>query len=495
MTDKTQNSNSFPWVHYYIKFGLFAAVFVGVPLITSFVILSEAKDPLWWVYYTVDSQQPLGNLNIIFLTKLLNWLSLIYLFFGFVVSFVFYFSVFSFRVYSSQIRKFFMLPKNKRIFYKLSLPVGFEYDTTLLGPLMKDLYNGFIINNMTWSSTLRTGKYHQAICFDYIVQNGQLDYYVSFPFNKYSVVTEVFKKYLPQINLQPVQDPFVQMPRDWCQDQSYQYEQMAGCVISHQMAEFFGATTTDHNSSHKRNIADLLIYLATVLPSNKFVLQYVFTFDSLIDPSYYDQKYDKLASDVVTKYSPTNAKKTTDSDAFAALIPKHQVQKLSDINFRLNDDKGNLIKAGIKIVSFCSNQDYAKTERVLDKAIRAYFQENSNYGTDNKLEKAYLTATNQTYFNHHKEYMDLDEKARFAYDRLVFLPTILEPYLSSFYNRFFYPNENRWRRRNLFLSFRRRLGYKPWSDAFCLLEVTSIDRYFQIPVVKTKSESNVVVKM
>jgi hypothetical protein len=511
MTQKPANHNSFPWVHHYVKFGLFALVLVGIPLIASIiVILNSIQDPAWLVCDSVCSDsftssqntgtgsfallKMTGDLMWLFFYKLIVWLAFIYVFFGFVVSFISYFSIFSFQVYSSQIGNFFRLPKNKRLFYKMNLPVGFEYDTSLLGRFMRDLYNGFIINGMTWSSTLRSGKYHQTIGFDYIVENGRLEYYVSFPFNKHSIVIETFKKYLPQINLQLAKDPFADLPNQWSEDQNFKYEQMAGCVISHNMSEIYGATSADHNSGNKHNISDFLVYLGTALPHNKFVLQYIYTFDSLIDPSYYDKKYDELATNLMNKYSPSNAKKTIDTDAFTTLIPKYQVQKLNDINFRLNDDQGNLVRAGIKIVGFCSNEDYAKTERALDKAIRAYFQENSSYGTDNKLEKAYLTSTNQTYFNHHKVYMDLDEKARFAFDRYTFLPTILEPYFASLYNKFFYPNENRWRRRNLYVSFKRRLGYKPWSDSFCLLETNSIDRYFQIPIVRTKAESNIIVK-
>lgn len=485
MSQKPTDQTSFPWVHHYIKFGLFVVAFVGLPMLLSLGFVANNFDgfiDLW------------RNKSLATIFKILFWLGLIYIFFGFIVILIFYFSVFSFQVYSSQIRNFFMLPKNKRLFYKLNLPAGFDYDTRLIGRFMKDLYHGFVINSMTWSSTLRSGKYHQTICFDYIVDNGLLECFVSFPLNKHSIVIETFKKYFPEIRLQQVKDPFTDLPKQWSEDQNFRFDQLAGCVISHNMSEIYGTTTADYNTGNKRNISDFLVYLGNTLPQNKFVLQYVYTFDSLIDPSYYDKKYDDLAANLMNKYSPSNSKKSIDTDAFAALVPKYQVQKLNDINFRLNDDKGNLVRAGIKIIGLCSNEDYTKTERALDKAIRAYFQENSTYNADNKLEKAYLTATNQTYFNHHKVYMDLDEKPRFAFDRLVFLPTMLEPYFASLYNRFFYPNENRWRRKNLYLSFRRRLGYKPWSDSFCLLETNSMDRYFQIPIVRAKNESSVIVK-
>ena len=485
MNQKIQKQNSFPWVHHYVKFGLFALVFVGFPLVISILFLVNNFGGI--VNLWVDMPRAP-------ILKLCFWLSIVYIFFGFAVAYIYYFSIFSFQVYSLQIRNFFMLPSNKRLFYKMYLPVGFEYDTRLLSRFFKDLYHGFVINNMSWSSTLRTGKYHQSIGFDYIVENGELQYCISFPFNKQPIAIEIFKKYFPQINLQLVKDPFSSLPNQWSEDQTFQYEQMAGCVISHNMSEIFGSTSADFNIGHKHNISDFLVYLNTVLPQNKFVLQYVFTFDPLIDKSYYDKKYDQLASELVGKYSPSNAKKAIDSDAFAVLVPRYQIQKLNDINSRLAKEEENILRAGIKIVSFCSDQDYTKTERALDKAIRAYFQENTSYSTDNKLEKAYLTATNQTYFNHHKVYMDLDQKARFAFDRYVFLPTILEPYFASLYNKFFYPNENRWRRRNLYLSFRRRLGYKPWSDSFCLLEFDTIDRYFQIPIVRSKTESNLIIK-
>jgi hypothetical protein len=467
---------SFPWVHYYFKFCLFALVFVAVPLILS----------LWFIVHNFG---PVDHLH-----KLLYWLAIIYVLFGFTVVFIFYLSVFSFQVYSSQIRNFFMLPENKRLFYKMRLPAGFEYDTRLIGRFMQDLHHGFVINNMNWSSTLRSGKYHQTIAFDYIVENGKVECYVSFPFRKRPIVVESFKKFFPQIDLQLVKDPFSNLPKQWSENQNYNYEQMAGCVISHNMSEIYGATTGPHQDGNKHNISDFLVYLGNALPHNKFVLQYVYTFDSLIDPSYYDKKYGELASELMKKYSPSSGKKAVDTDAFGALIPKYQVQKLNDINSRLAKDKKNLVRAGIKIVGFCSDKDYGKTERALDKAIRAYFHENSIYGTDNKLEKAYLTATNQTYFNYHMVYMDLDEKARFVFDRFVFLPTTLEPYFASLYNQFFYPNENRWRRKNLYVSFRSRLGYKPWSDSFCLLEFDTIDRYFQIPIVRAKTESNIIVQ-
>ena len=485
MNQKTTNQKTFPWVHHYVKFSLFVTLLIVIPLIIG----------IWFLVSNLGLSIDLLSVksSAIFL-KLFLWLDLIYISFGFAVTFVFYFSVFSFQVYSSQIRNFFMLPSNNRLFYRMNLPIGFEYDTRILGRFMQELYHGFVINNMAWSDTLRSGKYHHTIGFDYIVENGLVQYYVSFAFSKQPIVIETFKKYFPQINLQLAKDPFSNLPNQWQEDQSFQYDQMAGCVISHNMSEIFGSTSANFNIGHKHNISDFLVYLGIALPQNKFVLQYVYTFDCLLDPSYYDQKYDQLAKDLVNKYSPSNAKKSIDSDAFATLVPAYQIQKLNDINTRLAKEKKNLVRAGIKVVGFCSDEDYTKTERALDKAIRAYFQENSSYNTDNKLEKAYLTATNQTYFNHHKVYMDLDEKARFAFDRFVFLPTILEPYFAGLYNNFFYPNENRWRRKNLYLSFRRRLGYKPWSDSFCLLEIDSIDRYFQIPIVRAKTESDIIVK-
>ncbi len=469
MSQKSPKSSTFPWVYRYFQFGLMVTITIVVPLI----ILS------WYLIFNFVGLY--SNFKLVF------WLITVYISFGFVVSFIQYFSIFSFQLYSLQIRNFFMLPSNKRLFYKIILPPNAQYDTRILGRFFKDLYHSFIINNMSWSNTLRTGKYHQSICFDYIVENGETQCYVSFPFKKHTIVIEIFKKYFPQVSLQSVKDPFYDLPNQWEEDNTSQYNQMAGCVISHSMSEFFGSTTADFNIGHKRNISDFLIYLGSALPLNKFVLQYVFTFDSLIDKSYYDKKYDQLTKNLVNQYSPSNLKKGADSEAFATLLPQYQIQRLNDINSRLALEEENLARAGIKIVSFCSDQDYAKTERALDKAIRAYFQENSSYSTDNKLEKVYLTATNQTYFNHHKVHKDLDETAKFAFDRLVFLPTTLEPYFANLYNTFFYPNENRWRRKNLYISFRRRLGYKPWSDSFCLLEFDTIDRYFQIPIVKSRN--------
>jgi hypothetical protein len=490
MSENTKNLKSLPWVHHYVKFSIFCGVFVLIPLLLSILVLSRSFS------FVLGLSNPIAILSIGSIDTFLRlgfWLAFLFVFLGFYIIFIHFFSYFNFEIYSGQIRKFFTQPINKRVFYRMQLPQNFQYDTRLVCGLIKEFYFSFISKNITWSTVLNYGKYHHSACFDYIVENGVVKCYISFPFGKQVVAIEVFKKYFPQIELVMCKDPFGDMPKQWLEDdKAYKYDNMAGCVISHSMAAMFGSTENPTNDKNKYNISDFLSYLSQALPEDKIVLQYVYTFDSLIDPSYYDDKRDKLMEKTLEIYSPSNGKKTTDTDAFAVLLPSFQAKRLDDLNVRLDKDNEKFVRAGIKIVAFCNDKNYERTERALDKAIRAYMQENSNYASDNQLEKSYLTATNQTYFNHHKVYKDIDERARFMYERMVFLPTILEPYFASLYNKFYYPNENRWRRKNLYTCFKRRSGYKPLSDSLCLLDFGNIDRSFQIPVFKGKIQSNVI---
>jgi hypothetical protein len=486
MKENSKNLKPLPWVHHYIKFGIFCGVFILIPLFISILAISQ----IFGYIQPILSSGTLTAISILSPYSRLGFLIIfLFLFLGFYVIFIHFFSYFTFEIYSGQIRKFFAQPINKRVFYRMELPLNFQYDTRLVCGLIKELYFSFISKNITWSTVLNYGKYHHSACFDYVVENGEVACYVSFPFSKQILAIEAFKKYFPQINLIMCKDPFGDMPKQWKEDEKRnKFDNIAGCVISHSMAAMFGSTENPMNDKNKYNISDFLAYLSQALPEDKIILQYVFTFDSLVDPSYYNEKRDKLMEKTVEIYSPSNGKKTTDTDAFAVLLPSFQAKRLDDLNVRLDKDNEKFVRSGIKLVAFCNDKNYERTERALDKAIRAYMQENSNYASDNQLEKAYLTATNQTYFNHHKVYKDIDERARFMHERMVFLPTILEPYFASLYNKFYYPNENRWRRRALYLCFMRRSGYKPLSDSLCLLDFGNIDRSFQIPVFKGKIE-------
>jgi hypothetical protein len=492
MKETTNKNQSMPWVHHYVKFFVLSFFVVFLPILISFAyillkILSEG--------YSFPFGFLLKNYLSLDFSKILFWLAFVFLIFGGLVFFVQIFSYFSFQVYNIQIRNFYRLPTNKRVFYKMKLPQNYHYDSRNICGLIKEFYLSFISTNITWSTVLSTGKYHHTASFDYIVENGEVNCYVSFPFTKQAVATEAFKKFFPEIELTLVKDPFGEMPSQWSEDDSgYKYDNMAGCVISHSMSEMYGTIEPKFSAKKNTNITDFLTYLAAALPNDKIVLQYVFTFDPLIDTSVYDEKYDKLAQKLVEDYSPSNGKKKSDSDAFGHLVSKHQINRMNQLNDRLKEYQQSLIRTGIKVAGFCKDADYSRTERAIDKAIKAYFQENTTFASDNQLEKAYLTATNQTYFNHHKVYKDIDDRAWFMHKRMVYLPTILEPYFASLYNQFYYPNENRWRRRNLYIALKRRLGYKPLSDGMCLIDYKEIDRFFQIPTFKSDATNSLTVK-
>jgi hypothetical protein len=490
MQESLKNQKTLPWIHHYIKFGLFCGVFWLVPALVVF----------WYLYrvfntFSFSNDMFLAISNYSAFGKLGFWLCLVFVLFGFFVIFIHYISYFTFEIYAGQIRIFFRQPDNRRVFYKMDLPVNYNYNSRVCGEIVKEMYLTFLSKNITWSTVLNYGKYHHCATFDYIVEDGAINSYVSFPFKKQILAIEIFKKHLPEIKLTMVKDPFATMPAQWSSDNTgFKYSSMAGSVISHSKSAFFGDTDTHHIQNSSTNISDLLDYLSKALPNNKVVLQYVFTFDSLLDPSIYYEKYAKLASDTMYKYSPSNGTKKTDTNAFEALVPKYALNKLHDINQRLLTSDEKLVRAGIKIVSFCSDSEYVRTEKILDKAIKAYFQENSAFESDNKLEKSYLTATNQTYYNHSSIKRDEDERAKFMYERMVYLPTALEPYFASLYNQFYYPKENEWRRKSLYTCFKARSGYKPLTDSLCILEFDTMDKFFQIPVIKSQSASNIITR-
>ncbi len=403
--------------------------------------------------------------------KLINWIAVVMLLGGSYNLNIKLLEYWIYFIFQTQIMLWYKIPANEKVTYKIIIPDNYNYDTKVMKNFMKDMYDGFYSENVTWESVLNYGKGYQSVCFDCVAENGKIECFVSIAFSRSFVLRTLLEKYFPELSLVEAIDPYQSAPKTFKEDRGFMgYETMSGTNLATTKSSIYPFPPNIFTDPVIMAGDNFLRYCRDTLPNSKIVIQFIFIFNSGRSYDLMVKEFNQYRQNLFERFTPKKGTKKQ-SGAFGILLPMMEKESLQKIEHRLNKNTNKLFSSNIKVVGFCSNQDYVRVEQVLDKAIRIFYG-----GT---VEKKYLTATNQTYYNHTGKNNIPNQD--WLYDTFVFPPLLLEPYLSDSYNRFFYPNENRWRRKSLYRYLVRRSAYGPWSHRDCLLDAEDVSVVFNIP--------------
>ena len=412
-----------------------------------------------------------------FALKLINWIALVMFVGGSYILNIKLLEYWIYYIFQTQIRLWYNIPNNKKVTYRIIIPDEYTYDTSAMKDFMKDLYDGFYSENVTWESVLNYGKGYQSICFDYIVEHGQINCFVTISLSRFIVLKTILGRYFPELELVEDIDPYQNAPKTFKEERGFMgYETMSGTNLANGTPSLYPFPPNIFNDPVMMAGDNFLRYCRDKLPNTKVILQFIFIFNSGRSYDLMVKEFNEYRQNLFERFSPKKGNKKQ-SGAFGVILPKMEKENLQKIEHRLNKNTNKLFTSSVKVVGFCNHPDYVNLEKVLDKAIRVFYG-----GT---VEKKYLSATNQSYYNHTGK--NNIPNQNWLYDTLFFPPTLLEPYLSDIYNRFFYPNENRWRRKSLYRYLVRRSAYGPWSHRDCLLDSEDISVVFNIPSQSKKS--------
>jgi hypothetical protein len=395
---------------------------------------------------------------------LLYCFALIYFVFGSYFAWVKFCEIWARSTVDVQIQKHKSIPENQNITFRLDIPSGFDPSTNDHKRFMLYLYEAFKSKNVTIESMLNQGKQYLELSFDYISHNGHLDVYVTFPRHKEIHVIEAFRRYFKPIALHRCPDPFLlyksklNMNPDLKDSSTGFCFSLTGSNVNPPMPliyiDFISDPVKQLIGSYKENLVNQTI-----------IMQYNFVFDTNIDYQKYNSEFDDHLERVYQRYN-------TGADGQGKLphsfFPKEEDVKLNAMFSRL---KSNWIGTSIRVLTIPDNVDGEQAGRSVESELRAYFEKSKL-----PLDINYLTSSNQSYYRYGK----MQPEMQSIYNTYYYGPKIGEAIIAPWYERIYYPKENKLRREVLIKAIFDRKPNSPISHKFFYLDAESFSRYIYI---------------
>lgn len=385
-------------------------------------------------------------------------------------------------------------PEYAKMTFKLIIPPNYNYTNHKIKILFAFFFNTFRANNININTTYNQGKYFHNISFDYIIEAGQIVSYVTFPKKMAVKVFEIFRIVFPEIKLITTKDPFSD---SFFQNNLFDSQNIAGFSVASRYSNLMPPAPLQHLAKNQKQINDLLQYIKSNSAGQeiKYFVQYNFVFDDRISHKKYNDEFDVLLQELFEKYG---AKKVVQSkfkdssnlneEMFHVMFPKDEQDRINIMFERL---KNVWWYCALRVVAIQSNENVTdnpakissieQVDDFLDTAFRTIFDIPSE--SQSPLEKKYLTATNQSYFNHKANFKTINQpETAHLYDNFYFPPPNIESYISPFYNNFYFPKENKYRSQQLYRTLLTRDVMAPWGGDAFLVDLNSITACFQIPI-------------
>ena len=403
--------------------------------------------------------------------------------------------------------KYMSKPEHQKMTFKLTIPPNYDYTNHKIKILFAFFFNIFRASNININTAYNEGKWFHNLSFDYIIENGQITSYITFPKKMAIKILEAFKIVFPEIKLSPAKDPF---KSDFFQNGNQNINNnIAGFSVAPKYSNLISPAPLEHLTNNKKQINNLLQYIKNNSNSNtnfndnsatedvKYIVQYNFRFDDRTDYQKYHDEFDVLLQELFVKYGAKKLMETLDKtkdpsnlneEMFHTVFPQAEQDRLNIMFNRLRTVWWHCSLRVMAIhnpLSYSYNSDDLKLARdqsddFLDKAFRTIFDTPSE--SQSSLEKKYLTATNQSYFNHKTNFQNITQpETAHLYDNFYFPNLATEPYIAPFYNNFYFPNENKHRRLQLYRTLLKRDVMAPWGGNTFLVDLNSITGCFQFP--------------
>jgi hypothetical protein len=375
----------------------------------------------------------------------------------------------------------------KAMTVRVHIPESFEYDPNIFISFFFFMGNAFKTTNVTKQIMYNYGRWFSNVTFDQIIRNGHIETYMTFPQKKYNEVVEMYKRFFPILMIEPVEDPFKDWPKAWSDGANYLgYDRVVGFNLANSNSNTFPlCDATDLNPSNMP--MDMLMRaIRDTFPDEIVVFQNVFRFNpgnwGGNKESEYHKEFEEWRMEILEQYAPKNGNKL-DTHAFEAFLPQWAHKSLSKIAYHLNCMYPSY---AYRVLALCHDANDELVFQKLEKLCRVYTGNTFDDG-GNDVALMYLTATNQEY---KKDKTAGNRKFQAIYDTFVFPDQFgdqFEAMISPLYETYYYPNENRYRRYNIYRTTLRRDINAPWNGDWNLTEAFGMSGFFQFPSQSSKS--------
>jgi hypothetical protein len=378
--------------------------------------------------------------------------------------------------------QFYRQPQNKYTYMEIEMPEGSSYTLESLKRFFKFAHYSALFREYTTERRLNYGIGSYDICFDIIVENGKIKCYLAVSLILKETLVHSLKINIPSIIIRDCDNPYKDFPKQWKDDKgSMGYSSMTGTSLGFQLTNSLTSIPESEIDLKSLPIDNLLVSLRDNFPNQRIVLQYVFSFENRHVTSLFAREIKSLRQKIYDRFSLKYAKIKASQEVFHVFLPKLEKTRLNEMEKKLRPNN-QFISANIKLLAFCSDQDYIEVEDKLEKLIRSYSGNTAFYRDNNRIEKIFFTSSSQRYFN--LEGKNEHPGHNYLYDVFWFPPSWVEPLVSRVYDHFYYYNENRYRRQVMYRRTLRRSGQGPWINKNTLLDFNSIVGVFQIPTIK-----------
>jgi hypothetical protein len=398
-----------------------------------------------------------------FISKLGLHLSIAILFGGFWVLLIIFWNCWD-EYYSEMMQeKYFRLPANSDMTVEIIIPEGYDYDTHNMISFFFYFKNSFRSHDVTKANIFRFGKWHSQLTFDFIIQHKKLKIYTTFPRKKYTQFLEGIIRLFPGLTINQVEDPYASWPIEWKEGNKIgPNTEFAGFSFGLRKEGFhpiFKLKSLPRIPAWSATDNLLRAVKESVNEDEIIILQYTFMASPNELPNEkYLKGYEKWRQSLYDFFSPKRNGKIQ-GEALEVILPEKEKIKNEAYHWRANQ---TLVQTAIRMGGFTTRNRAGNMENLLDKYAYIFSNDTARNGGQ-WPEKKHITATSQKYYRH----LNRAPEFQYVYDRYIY-PTkkpeaIPDQVAGPLYEKYYFPNENRWRKKVNYKCILERNIEGPWN--------------------------------
>ena len=368
----------------------------------------------------------------------------------------------------------------KAITLRVKIPDNYKYNVNNLVGFFFFMGNSFKTTNATKQAQYNYGRWFSNITFDYIIHRGDIKTYCTFPRKKYNEVIEMFKRFFPEVSLEVTEDPFKEYPKTWSEGTTVDgYDDFVGFNIGNGQSNMYPTEWGDSLNPENMPMDMMMRALRDTHPESKIFIQNIFRFNpgnAIGGKPEIQAEFQKWRQDLLETYAPMNNGKL-DSHAFETLLPHDITGSINRIDTHI---KFAYPVYTYRVMALCDHEQSEKVINTMEKLVRIHGGSTEELAGGNITIK-FVTSTHQEYKNVKSDH----PLYQLIYDTFVF-PTWFgdqaEAIIAPWYEKFYYINENRFRRYINYKTMIKRDLNAPWNGDWNVTVAFSMAGFFQFPM-------------
>ena len=382
----------------------------------------------------------------------------------------------------------------KPITLELHIPTNYQYDPKTLVSFFFFMGNAFKTVNVTKQVQYNYGRWFANMTFDFITYKGEVKCYATFPRKKYNETIEMFKRFFPEVGLEEVQDPYKDWPRKWEEGVGVDcFKEFVGFNVGNKTTNVL-PTSWVGDTSITNMPMDMIIRAARdIFPDQKIIFQQIFRFNpnNFVGTDAGQNEFTKMRQELFDKYAPKRPDGSRDSHAFEALMPHSIISALDVVAKHLEMAYPAYT---YRIMALCTDQKMANmVMQRLEKLARIYEGNLGDFFLSNTVDIKYITSTHQEYSSKNS----IHPKFKGIYDTYIF-PDKLGPqgeaFITPMYEKYYYPNENRYRTYVNYATMVRRDANAPWNGDWNITAAPAMAGFWQLPSMSRSTSQIEIVQ-